>query len=266
LLRSVIRCLSCTMLLLVAGCDLDEPLLGGDGNARPVAAAQPPAAPAPAVMASPAPGPLASATPAPAAAAAPVQAAPAPAAPTPIPDANAGAPVPADPSTNSYQIGPGDDLNIFVWRNPDLSTKVPVRPDGKISIPLVEDVSAIGKTPSALARELEEKLRAYVKEPIVTVLVAQFVGPYSQQVRVIGEAAQPRAIPYRANMTVLDVMIEVGGLTKFASGDRAVIMRTQDGRQESVPVHLDSLIKDGDVAANVAMRPGDILIIPQRYF
>jgi polysaccharide export outer membrane protein len=181
------------------------------------------------------------------------------------PEAAAAAP-PSDPSSDSYQIGPGDELNIFVWRNPDLTSKVPVRPDGKISIPLVEDVSAIGKTPSVLARELEAKLRAYVKDPIVTVIVSQFIGAYSQQVRVIGEAAQPRAIPYRANMSVLDVMIEVGGLTKFASGDRAVIMRTIDGRQESVPVHLDSLIKDGDVAANIAMRPGDILIIPQRYF
>lgn len=256
------------MLLLAAGCDLDEPLLGGDDSARPVAAARPTPAPPPAAASSPAPAPLASTALPPAS---PAAAAPAPPSAsavlaTPPPDANAGGPVPADPSSNSYQIGPGDELNIFVWRNPDLSTKVPVRPDGKISIPLVEDVSAIGKTPSALARELEEKLRAYVKEPIVTVLVAQFVGPYSQQVRVIGEAAQPRAIPYRANMTVLDVMIEVGGLTKFASGDRAVIMRTVNGQQESVPVHLDSLIKDGDVAANVAMRPGDILIIPQRYF
>lgn len=243
------------ILLLVAGCDLDEPLLGGGDSARPVAAAQPVAAAPPAAT-----PPIASSAAAPQAPAAAASSPPAP------PEGGTGAPVPADPSSSSYLIGPGDELNIFVWRNPDLSTKVPVRPDGKISIPLVEDVSAIGKTPSALARELEEKLRAYVKEPIVTVLVAQFVGPYSQQVRVIGEAAQPRAIPYRANMTVLDVMIEVGGLTKFASGDRAVIMRTINGQQESVPVHLDSLIKDGDVAANVAMRPGDILIIPQRYF
>jgi polysaccharide export outer membrane protein len=248
------------MLLLVAGCDLDEPLLGGD-RAHPAAPAQPVPAPV-AAAAMPSSAPIAAPVP-------PGDAAPAQTSTTPsVPptDAAAGGPIPVDPSSNTYQIGPGDELNIFVWRNPELSTKVPVRPDGKISIPLVEDVSAIGKTPSALARELEQKLRAYVKEPIVTVLVAQFVGPYSQQVRVIGEAAQPRAIPYRANMTVLDVMIEVGGLTKFASGDRAVIMRTVDGRQESVPVHLDSLIKDGDVADNVAMRPGDTLIIPQRYF
>jgi polysaccharide export outer membrane protein len=259
------------MLLLVAGCDLDEPLLGGNDDARPVAAAQPPAAQPPAAQ-PPAAQPPAPRTPAPQPVAAQPLAAPSSAAAEPAPaapatqDVSTGAPVPPDPASESYQIGPGDELNIFVWRNPDLSTKVPVRPDGKISIPLVEDVSAIGKTPSMLARELEAKLRAYVKEPIVTVLVSQFVGPYSQQVRVIGEAAQPRAIPYRANMTVLDVMIEVGGLTKFASGDRAVIMRTTGGHQESVPVHLDALIKDGDVAANIAMRPGDILIIPQRYF
>jgi polysaccharide export outer membrane protein len=241
------------MLLLVAGCDLDEPLLGAATQAPP-----------PAIVSAPPPAALDPAAPMAAPARAPAPPPPTLAAGT-APEAAAAAP-PSDPSSDSYQIGPGDELNIFVWRNPDLTSKVPVRPDGKISIPLVEDVSAIGKTPSVLARELEAKLRAYVKDPIVTVIVSQFIGAYSQQVRVIGEAAQPRAIPYRANMSVLDVMIEVGGLTKFASGDRAVIMRTIDGRQESVPVHLDSLIKDGDVAANIAMRPGDILIIPQRYF
>jgi polysaccharide export outer membrane protein len=171
-----------------------------------------------------------------------------------------------DPSMENYLIGPGDNLDIFVWRNADLTAKVPVRPDGKISIPLVEDVVAVGKTPSTLAREIEQKLKAYVKEPIVTVIVSNFVGPFSQQVRVIGEAAQPRALPYRANMTVLDVMIEVGGLTRFASGDRAIIVRSFDGKQETIKTHLDGLIKDGDVEDNIKMRPGDILIIPQRYF
>jgi polysaccharide biosynthesis/export protein len=172
----------------------------------------------------------------------------------------------SDPSMENYLIGPGDNLDIFVWRNPDLTAKVPVRPDGKISIPLVEDVVAVGKTPSTLAREIEEKLKAYVKEPIVTVVVSNFVGPFSQQVRVIGEAAQPRALPYRANLTVLDVMIEVGGLTRFAAGDRAIIVRNFGGKQESIKAHLDDLIKDGDIEDNVKMRPGDILIIPQRYF
>ncbi|HEV8014142.1 MAG TPA: XrtA/PEP-CTERM system exopolysaccharide export protein [Stellaceae bacterium] len=174
--------------------------------------------------------------------------------------------LPANPNGETYIIGPGDDLNIFVWRNPDLTTHIPVRPDGKISIPLVEDVTAIGKTPTTLAREIEEKLRAYVKDPIVTVIVSQFVGPFAQQVRVIGEASQPRAISYRRNMTVLDVVIEVGGLTRFAAGDRSVIVRTVDGKQETIKVHLADLVNDGDVADNVAMRPGDILIIPQRYF
>ncbi len=168
--------------------------------------------------------------------------------------------------SDAYQIGPGDELDIFVWHSADLSTKVPVRPDGKISIPLVEDVVAVGKTPSQLGSEIKEKLGAYVKDPIVTVMVSKFVGAYAQQVRVIGEAAQPRALPFRADMTVLDVMIEVGGLTKFAAGDRAVIVRTIGNHQESLPVHLDRLIKDGAVDANVGMRPGDILIIPQRYF
>ena len=172
----------------------------------------------------------------------------------------------AQPKGDTYLIGPGDDLNIFVWRNPDLSTHIPVRPDGKISIPLVEDVTAIGKTPTTLAREIEDKLRAYVKDPIVTVIVSQFVGPFAQQVRVIGEAAQPRAIPYRRNMSLLDVVIEVGGLTRFAAGDRAMIVRKVNGKQESMRVYLDDLVHDGDVKENVAMQPGDILIIPQRYF
>lgn len=169
-------------------------------------------------------------------------------------------------NSDTYLIGPGDDLNIFVWRNPDLSTHIPVRPDGKVSIPLVEDVTAIGKTPTTLAREIEDKLRAYVKDPIVTVIVSQFVGPFAQQVRVIGEAAQPRAIPYRRNMSVLDVIIEVGGLTRFAAGDRAMIVRNVDGKPENIKVYLDDLVNAGNVKDNVAMEPGDILIIPQRYF
>lgn len=166
----------------------------------------------------------------------------------------------------AYVIGPGDRLNIYVWRNPDLSVTVPVRPDGMISVPLVEDVVAVGKTPTALARDIEKELKKFVQDPLVTVISESFVGPFGEQVRVIGEAAQPRAVPYRADMTVLDVMIEVGGLTKFASGNRAVIVRKVKGEEHSYPVHLDSLIKDGDVKYNVAMQPGDILIIPQAYF
>lgn len=229
---------------------------------QPAQAAQ---APAPASMSRPAYGQVAATSPTPGqppAAAAPMM---------PAPTQNAAAPPAAprgmvDPNSETYLIGPGDNLDIFVWRSPDLSAKVPVRPDGKISIPLVEDVTAVGKTPSVLARELEEKLKAYVKEPIVTVIVSNFVGPFSQQVRVIGEAAQPRAIPYRANMTILDVMIEVGGLTRFAAGDRAVVVRNFNGQQQTIKARLDGLIRDGDVTDNIAMRPGDIVIIPQRYF
>jgi polysaccharide export outer membrane protein len=177
---------------------------------------------------------------------------------------------PAPPASSlpsaEYRIGPGDSLNIFVWRNPELTLTVPVRPDGRLSIPLVEDVVAIGKTPTALARELEQRLSKYVKEPLVTVIAEVFVGPIPEQIRVIGEAAQPRALPYRADMTVLDVMIAVGGLTKYAAGNDSVIIRTAQGEQNTYSVHLNSLIRDGEIENNVALRPGDILIIPQRLF
>lgn len=177
---------------------------------------------------------------------------------------------PAPPASalpsNEYIIGPGDKLTIFVWRNPELSINVDVRPDGRLSIPLVEDVVAIGKTPTQLARELEQRLSKYIKEPVVTVIAQGFVGPFSEQVRVIGEAAEPRALPYRTDMTVLDAMIEVGGLTRYAAGNDAVIVRTTSGKQFTYAVHLDSLIRDGDVSSNVALQPGDILIIPERLF
>jgi polysaccharide export outer membrane protein len=180
-------------------------------------------------------------------------------------------PLPPAPPASSlpsaeYRIGPGDSLNIFVWRNPELTLTVPVRPDGRLSIPLVEDVVAIGKTPTTLAREFEERLSKYVKEPLVTVIVDGFVGPIPEQIRVIGEAAQPRALPYRADMTLLDVMIAVGGLTRYAAGNDSVIIRTAQGEQNTYSVHLNSLIRDGDIESNVALRPGDILIIPQRLF
>jgi polysaccharide biosynthesis/export protein len=165
-----------------------------------------------------------------------------------------------------YRIGPGDSLNIFVWRNPELTVTVPVRPDGRVSIPLVEDVVAIGKTPTALAREYEQRLAKYIREPLVTVIVTNFVGPIPDQIRIIGEAAQPRALPYRADMTVLDAMIAVGGLTRYAAGNDSVIIRTMNGQQTTYAVHLSSLIRDGDVSSNVALQPGDILIIPQRLF
>ena len=180
-------------------------------------------------------------------------------------------PLPPAPPASSlpsaeYRIGPGDSLNIFVWRNPELTLTVPVRPDGRLSIPLVEDVVAIGKTPTVLARDFEQQLSKYGKEPLVTVIVEGFVGPIPEQIRVIGEAAQPRALPYRADMTVLDVMIAVGGLTKYAAGNDSVIIRTAQGEQNTYSVHLNSLIRDGEIENNVALRPGDILIIPQRLF
>jgi polysaccharide export outer membrane protein len=177
---------------------------------------------------------------------------------------------PAPPASSlpsaEYRIGPGDSLNIFVWRNPELTVTVPVRPDGRVSIPLVEDVVAIGKTPTSLAREYEQRLGKYIREPLVTVIVSGFVGPIPDQVRIIGEAAQPRSLPYRADMTVLDAMIAVGGLTRYAAGNDSVIIRTANGVQTTYAVHLRDLIRDGDISSNVALQPGDILIIPQRLF
>src|SRR5271169_5149808 len=168
--------------------------------------------------------------------------------------------------TAEYRIGPGDSVNIFVWRNPELSIQVPVGPNGRLSIPLVEDVVAIGKTPTALAREYEQLLGKYIKEPLVTIIVTGFVGPIPDSVRIIGEATQPRSLPYRTDMTVLDAMIAVGGLTRYAAGNDSLIVRTVNGVQTTYAVHLRDLIRDGDITSNVALQPGDILIIPQRLF
>lgn len=165
----------------------------------------------------------------------------------------------------SYVIGPGDSLNIIVWRNPELSMSVPVRPDGKIAAPLVDELMAQGKTSIQLARDVEKVLSKYVRDPIVTVLVTGFVGPYSEQIRVVGEAARPQALAYKNKMTLLDVMIAVGGLTDFAAGNQASILRTAEGNKQ-YSVRIRDLIKRGDVSANVEMRPGDILIIPQSLF
>lgn len=165
----------------------------------------------------------------------------------------------------SYVIGAGDSLNIIVWRNPELSMSVPVRPDGKVSAPLIDELVAQGKTPPELARAIEKQLATYVRDPVVTVIVTGFVGPYSEQIRVVGEAARPLFLPYKQKMTLLDVMIAVGGLTDFADGNRAVIQRTSDGNKQYA-VRLKDLIKRGDISANVEMRPGDILIIPQSFF
>ena len=165
----------------------------------------------------------------------------------------------------SYVIGAGDTLNIIVARNPELSMSVPVRPDGKISAPLVDEMLAQGKTSVQVARELETLLAKYVRDPVVTVVVTNIVGSYSEQVRVVGEAARPQFLPYRQKMTLLDVMIAVGGLTDFAAGNKATIMRTTEGNKQ-YSVRLKDLIKGGDISANVEMRPGDVLIIPQSLF
>jgi polysaccharide biosynthesis/export protein len=167
----------------------------------------------------------------------------------------------------TYIIGPGDTLNIFVWRNPDLSTKVPVRPDGRISIPLIDDIDCTGKTPTQLASDIQDRLRKYITDPRVTVMVSSFFGAYEQQVRVVGEAVTPKAVPYKAHMTILDAMIEVGGLTQYAAGNRTTIVRHgPDGKQTIIHVDLADLLKDGDVEDNVELRPGDIVIIPQSFF
>jgi len=169
-------------------------------------------------------------------------------------------------TTKKYLIGPGDQLSVFVWGDQELSTQVVVRPDGLISTPLVEDMQASGKTPTELARSLEKELSVFIKNPKVTVSISHFVGQYTEQVRVVGQAAQPQAIPFRQGMTLLDVIIAVGGLTEFAAGNKASIVRKIDGRTEQFRVMLDDLIRDGDISANAPMLPGDVLIIPETWF
>ncbi len=175
------------------------------------------------------------------------------------------APPTAASDNYSYVIGAGDTINIIVWRNPELSMSVPVRPDGKISTPLVDELVAQGKNSAELARDLEKVLGKYVRDPVVTVVVTGFVGPYSEQIRVVGEATKPQVLAYKQNMTLLDVMIAVGGLTDFAAGNSATILRSAEGGKQ-YSVRLKDLIRRGDTSANVEMRPGDILIIPQSFF
>ena len=163
-------------------------------------------------------------------------------------------------------IGTGDTLQIFVWHNGNLTVHVPVRPDGRISSPLVEDIPSAGKTPTQLARDIEERLRKYVQNPTVTVIVDGFVGLPSQQIRVVGQATQPKALPYRADMTVLDAMIAVGGLTTNAAGNRARLARSINGRPVTTTLRLQDLLQDGDLSANVPLQPGDIIMIPQAFF
>ncbi|MEM1138482.1 MAG: XrtA/PEP-CTERM system exopolysaccharide export protein [Pseudomonadota bacterium] len=167
---------------------------------------------------------------------------------------------------DNYLIGPGDDLEIFVWRHPDLSSKVPVRPDGKISVPLIEDLQAAGKTPGQLGSELETQFAEFILEPNVTVIVTDFIGQFSEQIRIIGEVTNERAIPFRQGMTVLDAALEVGGLTEFAAGNRAVIVRREGDEEKSYRVRLGDLLRNADVSANVTLLPGDVLIVPEKRF
>jgi polysaccharide export outer membrane protein len=184
-----------------------------------------------------------------------------PSAPTAVPESA------VSDDQSAYVIGPNDGLTIFVWRQPELSAPVTVRPDGKISVPLIDDLQAAGKTPSELAKSITKILSEYVQDPKVTVIVQSFVGPFDRQIRVVGEATRPQAISYRRNMTVLDVMIAVGGLTDYAAGNRAVIVRkATGGKQQNYNVKLDDLLKDGNVAANAYVLPGDVIIIPQSRF
>lgn len=175
------------------------------------------------------------------------------------------APVQAANPDYNYIIGPGDTVNIQVWRNPEISSSVPIRPDGKLTAPLIEDLPAMGKDSTTLARDIEKALEKYIRDPIVTVIVTNFVGPYSEQIRVVGEAAKPQALPYKQKMTLLDLMIVVGGITDFADGNGASILRTSEGNKQ-YSVRLKDLLRNGDVSANVDMKPGDILVIPQSWF
>lgn len=175
---------------------------------------------------------------------------------------------PAEGPGPDYLIGPLDSLNIFVWRNPELTTSVTVRPDGRITVPLISDLPATGKSPTQLSKDIEEQLKTYIQNPIVSVIVSGFTGPFAQQVRVVGEATSPAAIPFRANMTLLDVMIAVGGLTDFAAGNRARLVRydAESSSQKEFGIRISSLLKDGDTSANVRIQPGDVIIIPESFF
>ncbi|MBY0420908.1 MAG: polysaccharide export protein [Parvularculaceae bacterium] len=166
----------------------------------------------------------------------------------------------------NYLIGPQDNLEVFVWRAPELSTKVTVRPDGRMSTPLVNDMVAAGKTPSQLAKDIEGALKEYVKSPQVTVIVSQFNSTFDQQVRVLGEAQKPTALPYQSGMTVLDVMVAVGGLTEFAAGNRATLIRGKGEDKQSYRLRLDDLLRKGRISANVPVLPGDVILIPESRF
>ncbi|CAB9494815.1 XrtA/PEP-CTERM system exopolysaccharide export protein [Alteromonas macleodii] len=183
-----------------------------------------------------------------------------------LPEATTRASLTTDVDQYQYLIGPGDTLTIFVWRNPEVSGQFVVRPDGKVTTSLVEDIDVAGKTPSMLAREIEEQLSTYINSPRVTVSVNNFSGPLSEQVRVIGEATNPSAVNYTEHMTLLDLMIAVGGLTEFAHGNGAKLVRVVDGKQTTFALDIDDLIRSGDISKNVDILPGDIVIIPEAWF
>lgn len=168
-------------------------------------------------------------------------------------------------SQSEYIIGPGDTLQVFVWRNPDLSVTVPVRPDGKISTPLVEDMLAVGKTPTSLARDIEKVLSEYVRTPEVNIIVTQAASAFNQ-VKVIGQVQKPASVPYREGMTVLDALLAVGGLSTFAAGDRGKLVRNINGKETEIRVKLDKLVNSGDMSQNLPLRPGDVLVVPQTRF
>jgi len=174
----------------------------------------------------------------------------------------------SDDVGENYQIGPSDELSIFVWRNPELSTRIAVRPDGRITTPLITDMIAVGKTPAELADDIKTVLTQYIQEPIVSVMVEKPQGTFGQQVRIVGATARPAALPYRANMTLLDAMIAVGGLNEYAAGDRARLVRVDraTGRQRQYDLRIASLLRRGDVSANVKLEPGDVIIIPESMF
>lgn len=169
-------------------------------------------------------------------------------------------------SDRDYRIAPGDRLTVFVWQDRDLSLTVPVRPDGRISLPLVGDVVAAGRMPSELSRELEQRLAAYVQDPVVTVILAETAGPIDRRVRVVGQATKPQSLPWRPGMTVLDAVIEAGGLTEFADGNRAVLVRRLDGEAVRYRLRLGDLLQDGDITANAELLPGDVVIVPETVF
>jgi polysaccharide export outer membrane protein len=177
-----------------------------------------------------------------------------------------GASANASTADREYLIGAGDTLQVFVWRQPDLSVTVPVRPDGRVSTPLIEDLVAVGKTPTQLAHEIEEALSEYVRSPEVNVIVQKFVGRFGDQVRVLGQVAQPKSVPYREGLTLLDVMIEVGGLTQFAAGNRSHVVRNEGGKNKEIRVRLNDLVNRGKVNENMAIRPGDVVIVPEAVF